>query len=160
MTRPESFGFFALGRFLTSRKPGPTNYRVIPATDASENNAVEAHVLGWLTIATWALMIDSALPFMPWIARLPLAIVAAFILIQVFTVGVALVLEKTIVASGKCSSTAARAWHTNGHVALLVLLGLAVAVTGVGTIALRLIAWIWLALAAANAIAALIERRP
>ena len=159
MTRPVSFGFFALGRCLTSRKPAPTHYRIIPAANASENNAIEAQVLGWLTIATWALVIDAAVSFMPWLARVPFSILSAFILIQIFTVGVALVLEKAVVAPGKCSSAAARSWHTNGHVALLVLVSLAITTTSAGTVALRVVAWIWLALAVANAIAAWIERR-
>ena len=127
MTHPGSFGFFALGRRLSPEKSAASHYRIIPAANASENNAVEAHVLGWLTIATWALVIDYALlSFMQSLARVPLAILAAFVLIQIFTVSVALVLEKTVVASGKCSSATARAWHTNGHVALLVLLSLAI----------------------------------
>jgi hypothetical protein len=159
MTRPGSFGFFALGRRLVPKNLAPSHYRIIPAANASENNAIEAHVLGWLTISTWVLVIDSALPSAPWPIRLPLAILAAFLLIQIFTVGVALVLEKAFVAAGKCSPTTARAWHTNGHIALLVLLSLAITSAGVGTFALRLIAWIWLALALGNAIAALLERR-
>ncbi|MCB1095521.1 MAG: hypothetical protein KDN22_08060 [Verrucomicrobiae bacterium] len=159
MTRPGSFGFFALGRRLAPGNLAPSHYRVIPAANASENNAIEAHVLGWLTIATWALVIDAALSSVPWPARVPLAILSAFVLIQTFTVGMALVLEKIFVATGKCSTTTARAWHTNGHVALLVLLSFVITNMGVGNILLRVLAWIWLALALGNAIAALLERR-
>ncbi|MEZ5323809.1 MAG: hypothetical protein R3F19_01900 [Verrucomicrobiales bacterium] len=159
MTRPGSFGFFALGRRLAPGNLAPSHYRIIPAANASENNAVEAHVLGWLTISTWVLVIDSALPSVPWPVRIPLSVLAAFLLIQIFTVSVALVLEKIFVATGKCSTTTARAWHTYGHIALLVLLSLAITSAGVGTLALRLIAFVWLALALGNAIAALLERR-
>ncbi|MGK0184303.1 MAG: hypothetical protein ACI9R3_000069 [Verrucomicrobiales bacterium] len=158
MATPAPIGFFALGRFLDSRIPAANSSghcRIIPAADTTESNAIEAHVLGWLTFASWVVAVASVLP---WSAGILLAIPAAFVLIQLFTVGVALVLEKTLVATEKLTADAARAWNTSIHVVLLVVVSIGIVATKSGGTALQAIAWIWVVIGAVNALAALIER--
>lgn len=153
-------GFFALSRLIIPGQKEESGLQVIPAIDASENNAAEAQFLGWLVFVSWLLAIDSAISMVPWFVRLPLAALIAFILIQVFTVGVAFVLERTFVARGRRSATTVRAWHTSGHAALLVVLSVCLITAGLGSQALKFVAWIWLSLAIANTIAAIVEHRP
>ena len=103
------------------------------------------------------LAIDALLSGLPLVVSLPLALLCAFILIQLFTVTVALALEKTLVASGKWTTEVARAWHTRGHVTLLVIISIVIVSTGAGTVALQTIGWIWITLALVNSVAATFE---
>ena len=159
MTAPRSPGFFALGRYFASRSRKQTTDRVIPAEDATERNALEANVLGCLTFVFWVLAVDATLSGLPLLLRLPLAVLIAFVLIQLFTAAIALTLEKTLVASGKWTAKAARAFHTRVHIALLLVASIGIGVMGFGPFALNTVAWIWIGLGVVNAVAAALESR-
>ena len=154
-------GFFALGRlcgaWCRANEAPVTGRGTLAAEDASECNALEAYVLGWLAFVTWVAALEALLPGMHWAIRLPVAIAAAFLLIQVASVVVALVLQKSLVSKGYRSADTVRAWHTRGHILLLVVMSGGLLVSGVGGLPIRLLAWIWLALFVANTVAALRE---
>lgn len=122
---------------------------------------MEAQVLGWLVFVSWVAAIDVPLnAWLPWhwAARVPISIATAFVLLQLATVVVALLLDRLLVARGMLTTDAARAWHTRGHIALLVAASLGVLATGSGDAPLKALAAAWALLGAANAVAAIRER--
>lgn len=158
---PRPPGFFALGRICTARwrsKKSPVPERqTIAATDASERNVVEALVLGWLTFAFWIFTIEALLPELHWSVSIPVSMVAAFILLQCVTFAIALLMEKILASNAGASAQTIRAWHTRGHIAIMIILSIGIITAQSGDTLLRGLAWCWIALSFANTFALIFE---
>ena len=151
-------GFFALSRRLSAIGVGNkysqrVGARVIHAKDSSERNGLEANLLAVCAFVLWALAIDSAMSW-HWIVRVPLAVGGALVMMQAVTIGIAYLLKRVIVIRGARSARDARAWHTRGHVTLLVMFACCVVLMDWGGTLMWLVAWLWIWLGVANLIAA------